>query len=327
MQLPNDLKEAIETELKGISLKELSKARTHLTQSYRSSSRPKQFISNEMERKSYLVSRLPATFAAVSRTLMEIKMRIPEQKFTSLLDLGAGPGTTLWAANEIFSELSQVTLIEQDSALIQWGKKLASYSSSSLMKQAHWICDDIAKMEQFPSHDLIVFSYSLNELSAFPLENLLDRCWDATNHCLLVVEPGTPVGFERIRWIRDYLIKKGAHLVAPCPHQLTCPMKEGDWCHFSTRVERTALHRQIKEGSLGHEDEKFSYIAFSKGDVQLPQLRVIRHPQKHSGHINLTLCTREGLKTTTVSKRTPDQYKLAKSLNWGSAHNSDCEAR
>ncbi len=67
-------------------------------------------------------------------------------------------------------------------------------------------------------------------------------------------------GFETIRKARTTLISMEEHILAPCPHQGPCPMTENDRCHFAERVERTSLHRKMKEGTLGYEDEKYSSV-------------------------------------------------------------------
>src|SRR5262249_25331226 len=135
---------------------------------------------------------------------------------------------------------------------------------------------------------------------------------------LLVIEPGTPVGFERIRMIRRQLIEWGACMVAPCPHTLRCPMEGGDWCHFAARVERTSLHRKLKGGTLGYEDEKYSYVAVSKEPCPLPTARILSEPSRHSGHVTLKLCTRdEWIQHPILSRKQGDRYKQAKKASWG----------
>jgi ribosomal protein RSM22 (predicted rRNA methylase) len=97
----------------------------------------------------------------------------------------------------------------------------------------------------------------------------------------------------------------------------------GDWCHFSQRMERTSLHRQLKGGELGHEDEKFSYLIAAKADAvsadaaPIPA-RIVRHPGKHSGHVQLSLCTPQGgIETRTVTRSSKSIYKLARKAEWG----------
>jgi ribosomal protein RSM22 (predicted rRNA methylase) len=137
---------------------------------------------------------------------------------------------------------------------------------------------------------------------------------------LVVIEPGTVRGFHFIHEARSALIAAGAHLLAPCPHGKECPMAaSGDWCHFAARVERTSLHRQLKGGALGYEDEKFSYVVASRDPISAAPARIVRHPQKHSGHVQLTLCTPEGLTTPTIGKSQKEKYKFARHAHWGDA--------
>jgi ribosomal protein RSM22 (predicted rRNA methylase) len=91
----------------------------------------------------------------------------------------------------------------------------------------------------------------------------------------------------------------------------------GDWCHFSQRVQRTAEHRQLKGGSLGYEDEKFSYLVASRLALTPAKSRIVRHPRKHTGFLHLNLCTPDGLETRTVTKSQKPAYKVARQAEWG----------
>src|SRR5204862_6971891 len=129
-------------------------------------------------------------------------------------------------------------------------------------------------------------AFVLGELAA-PSETV-ERAWTATAGAVVVVEPGTPAGYERVLDARDRLIAAGARVVAPCPHDRACPLAgTTDWCHFAVRVARSSAHRRAKEARLGHEDEKFSYVVAARGDARRAAARILRHPQVRPGHIQL----------------------------------------
>lgn len=319
MQLPEELQEAIALEADKYKLGEILTARENLTGRYRGSGPQKSaFIGSEAERCAYIVARLPATYGVICRVFQELKQRANGAAIHSLLDLGAGPGTAMWAAGHIFPEITQYSLIEQDAALMELGKRLAGQAQNSYLPKAQWHLQKMEDLKEITQHDLVILSYSVGELKLSAVQPLIEACWHLAKQYLVIIEPGTRKGFDLIRAVRSQLIEMGGHPVAPCPHAAACPMPEGDWCHFSERIERSFLHRRIKKGTLGYEDEKFSYIVCSKGPCVLPDARVLRHPQKHTGHVALELCTAEGLKKQVVSKRTPAEYKRARKLEWGS---------
>ena len=134
---------------------------------------------------------------------------------------------------------------------------------------------------------------------------------------LILLEPGTPKGFHFIQKAREKLIEIGAFLLAPCPHAQNCPITKNDWCHFSVRLPRSSLHRQLKGGSLSYEDEKFSYLIFSRTPISASSSRVVRHPFKGSGFIKLQLCTETGLREKTISRKDKELYSSAKKIQWG----------
>ncbi|MFD1049911.1 small ribosomal subunit Rsm22 family protein [Kibdelosporangium lantanae] len=137
----------------------------------------------------------------------------------------------------------------------------------------------------------------------------------ATGGMVVVIEPGTPAGYERVVRARDVLIQAGLHVTAPCPHERECPE---NWCHFAARLPRLGHHQVIKEGTLNFEDEKFSYVAAAPTDHRRAANRVVRHPQKRKGMVSLQLCTAEGnLEDRVVSKRHGELYRGARDITWG----------
>ena len=269
------------------------------------------------EQLAYLMVRMPATYAAVVSALQTGRESMPGFAPENSIDLGAGPGTALWGACEVFPSLQRLQALEKDAGLVSLGRELAERASGAI-READWHNIDLRSWKAEGRYALVVASYSLGELSAADRKRVLRVAWEACDGALAVIEPGTRRGFEAIAEMRDWLIAAGAKLAAPCPHELACPMRvAGDWCHFSARVERTAEHRRLKEGELGYEDEKFSYVIASKLPVERPGARIVRHPMRYSGYTKLKLCTGEGLREETVTRSRKEKYREAKRAEWG----------
>ncbi len=320
MPMPYSLRQAIEELAAAQSLSVLAEAAAELSHKYREQTFPeKPFIAGEAHRLAYAAVRMPATFAAANASLAEAARLAPELKIESLLDLGAGTGAASWAAMESFDPLRQVTLIEQDRQLIELGRTLAEASEHEALRAADWRAANLRTLPQLPPHDLVICSYSLGEIEA--AAPILNAAWQAAQKLLVVIEPGTMKGFEIIRAAREQLIEAGGFLLAPCPHQNVCPMSldETDWCHFAARFERSALHRRLKGGTLGYEDEKFSYVAFAKQAASPAPARILRHPLRHAGYTRLQLCAADGLRTVTVTKRDKEAWRRVRKSDWGDA--------
>lgn len=275
------------------------------------------FLQTDEERKVYLFTRLPGTFSAISKVLEEMQSRCPDLRIESLLDVGAGPGTGMWAASEVFSSLMKCTLLEKDLHFMRLGQDLVKKSNSECILKSSWKNFDIEKPLEIDPHDLVLLSYSIGEIKEIAWKSLLSSLWKATKKALVIIEPGTPVGYARLMKMREVLKSEGAYLWAPCPHSLACPLDKNDWCHFSVRVPRTSLHRQLKSAELGYEDEKFSYLIFGKDPISPFHSRIVRHPIKHSGFVELVTCQDKGIIKEVYSKKNKELYKIKKKLEWG----------
>lgn len=322
MNITDDLEEALERETSSIAKSKLSIAASDLSRRYRSHDRDDfpAFMTSDAHRLAYLAVRMPATYAVVRRVLFEIKQRIPDISVNSILDMGAGPGTATWAAAEVFPELNKASLLEKDEKWLEIGWRLMRHSRQSTLKEATWHLSDLNQATSFGAHDLVIMSYVVGEMKTETLEQLISNGWLSASKVIAIIEPGTPHGFERIKQARNILLKSGAFLVAPCPHAGKCPMEKNDWCHFAERLERSKLHKSVKDVDLGFEDEKFSYIVASKIPVILPEARILRNPQKRSGHIGFTLCTAKGFEERIISRKQGELYKQARKLEWGDVH-------
>ena len=252
----------------------------------------------------YLVTRMPATYAAAHAVLREVGQRIG--KVDSVLDVGAGTGAASLAALEWFPD-ARITMLEQQAAFAS--------AAREWLPNADLLIQDVTQTTTLPAHDLVVAGYSLGEAGA----HLAARLWQAARVALVIIEPGTPRGFALIRGVRDDLLRAGAHMAAPCPAETACPLADPDWCHFAARVERSSLHRRVKGGELGYEDEKYSYVALAREPAELPAARIIRRPVHQPGLIVLETCTPAGVRTQRVPKRDRERFRAARKAGWGSS--------
>ncbi len=317
--LPNDLRLALDHELRGIDAKKLTQTAAALSERYRAGHgrNPSNLLRDADDVRAYAAARMPATYAALHAALQVTRRRTPDWQPQTMLDVGAGTGAASWAAVVAYQSLCQIKLLERDRWMVSIGQNLARRAKSAVLQTATWQQADVLGAWQTPPHDLVTLAYVLGEIAHGDQAKLVERLWSVTNGVLLIVEPGTPRGFAIIRAVRDQLIEAGAQILAPCPHQQACPMRDDDWCHFAQRVERSSLHRILKAGERGFEDEKFSYVAAARFAGNPCSARVLRHPQVQAGRISLELCTANGTHERRIITKRDHDWKTARKLDWG----------
>jgi ribosomal protein RSM22 (predicted rRNA methylase) len=317
VELPAALRQAVERELDGVPLDELRRAADSLSRRYRDELRDGSLhLSGQLAVGAYLATRLPATYAAIRAAIDSAAAALPDFEPRSLLDIGAGPGTALWAASDRWPGLDRAALVEASAAAREVGARLASFAP---LPVASWIAADVASaFPDLPRSDLVTIAYVLDELAPATRATVVDHAWRATSGVLLVVEPGTPAGWQRILAARSQLLAAGARLAAPCPHRHPCPLVAPDWCHFARRVARSRLHRLAKSAEVPWEDEKFIYLAASPSNPEPKGSRVLAPPRRSSGHATLKLCQSDGtVAERGVSKRDGETWRAARRLDWG----------
>ena len=320
MLLPAPLRNALETELEGVSRTTLSERAARMSQAYRTTSTSAQTIRDDQDALAYAVTRMPATYAAVRHVLGRLQERCPQFEPASVADLGAGPGTASWAAVDAWPAIASITQVDHNPALMALGRELAASASPPLI-DATYIGGDFAGQQNLDTGaDLVLLSYAIAELAPTQIAAALARAWDQCTGAIVIVEPGTPTGYQRILHARGLLITKGARIVAPCPHELACPLAAPDWCHVAQRVPRTRDHRFVKSSALGYEDEKFSYLIAVRENLFAPPAanRILVRPSIGRAEAAFKLCCRDGsCGLVNITKRDPAAFKYAKKKEWG----------
>ncbi|CAI9735478.1 17, mitochondrial [Octopus vulgaris] len=282
----------------------------------------------------YMVSRMPANYAAILLCLNEIVKRVPDYIPRNVFDFGSGTGSTIWACNKI------------------WNKNIFEYFAHDVSADMNILCRLLLQdgeeqkemhvsgvyLRQFmPSqreklYNLVVCSYSLFELESRQARlKVIHNLWDLTEDFLIVIENGTNSGFQLISEVRDTILKRNsessdeATVFSPCPHDLPCPMikenKESKKipCNFQVTFKHFDFVAKNKKIT-----ERFCYIILQKGkrkDVLGTNWpRILQSPRKHSKHIHLKTCCPNGEiehSFLTMKKHGKEAYKCASCCKWG----------
>lgn len=318
MELPTDLREALDAVLAGAPARDTAESAQRLIERYRAGGAAAEpILVSRVDVLAYAAYRMPATYAAVRSALTQLALARPHFAPRRYLDLGGGTGAAAWAAVRAFPGLESVTVVDQAAAALAIGRRLAAGSGHAALRTAVWR-EDRGQAAPVPPSDLVTISYVLGELPDADRAGLVARAAAAAEG-LLVVEPGTPAGYVRVLAARDVLLAAGLTVVAPCPHQGVCPLAGTDWCHFAARVNRSGLHRRLKNAELSYEDEKFSYVVGVRTvGGPAPAGRVLRHPVRRKGLVSLRVCTvDQGVEAQVVSKRQGARYRAARDVSWG----------
>ncbi|XP_009790257.1 rsm22-cox11 tandem protein 2, mitochondrial isoform X4 [Nicotiana tabacum] len=252
----------------------------------------------EDETVAYVASRMPAVYSALYRVLSEVRRRLPGFSPAKVLDFGAGTGSAFWALREVWPRsLNRINLVEPSQSMQRAGQSLIKGLKNLPLIQSYGsiqaLSQDVKKSDR--QHDLVIASYVLGEIPSLKDRiTVVRQLWELTGDVLVLVEPGTPQGSNIISQMRSHILwmekrrsrkledasgkeckalttlKNGAYIVAPCPHDGSCPLDNtGKYCHFVQRLQRTTSQRAYKrskgEPLRGFEDEKFCFIAFRRG--------------------------------------------------------------
>jgi len=118
-----------------------------------------------------------------------------------VIDFGSGPGTAVWAVARHWPKIKRYILVEPSDAMVEISTKLLEGFPVERRRYLH-------QGRQDPV-DLVTASYSLSELGDDQMRRAHIRAlWSAVNPggILLLLEPGTPVGFKIIRAARSLIL-------------------------------------------------------------------------------------------------------------------------
>ena len=280
---------------------------------YQSPSRRNTYVNDHSMAALYMIARGRSIMGVVEKIItqdLEVFSNVE-----SVVDFGGGPGTFLFAISK-FKTLSKYTNVERSDSFIGIMNVLVEEFLSSSTTNTH--VDSIScnylkpGSQDIPTSDLCVFSYTLCERENSPvcLSDLVEH-----SNMVLIIEPGTPSGFKNIIQAKDKLIEKGFGTIAPCTvSNGFCPLRnsESDWCHFVERVDRSRIQRHLKNGVLGYEYEKYSYLLMSKNSIHSDGKRIISRPNYTKHSISFDICSEKNSHIVITKKENKSEFKIVK---------------
>jgi ribosomal protein RSM22 (predicted rRNA methylase) len=284
-----------------------------LFRAYQSPAQRNTYINDHSLAALYMIAR--------GRSIMGVMEKIISQHLDifhdieAVVDFGGGPGTFLFALSK-FKTLNRYTNVEWSGAFIGIMNVLVEEFLSSSTPHTHVdsISCNYLKLESqdIPTNELCVFSYTFCECDN-SLVSL--SCLVENSNMVLIIEPGTPLGFNNIIQARGKLIEKGFSIIAPCTvTNGFCPLRdsETDWCHFIESVDRSRIQRYLKNGVLGYEYEKYSYLLMSKYPVHLDGKRIISRPDYTKHNVSFDICSEKNSHMVVTKKENKNEYKIVK---------------
>lgn len=272
----------------------------------------------------YLALRFPATYAQIYSALSQIQERIPTWKPNSVLELGCGPGTGIWAATSLWPSIKTVTGLDQEQLFLSLAQEIQY--DSKMNPEITWVKNTIRKWiasEDAVDYDLVIVANVLNELAGEEREKLMQKIAAQKSGVVILLEPGTSVGYTIIANAAGN-IAATQHLIAPYINNRLVASDEY-WIHFVQRFQRPEFQRRIRQSmrdsslmASDWEDTKYSYVAWGNVLVERPIWgQCIGSVQKYKGFLTIPVLTAEGIVNARVLKRNKADYTYVKNIRWG----------
>jgi hypothetical protein len=214
---------------------------------------------------------------------------------SSLIDLGAGPGTysLAWKALGNGGEVYQV---ETSELMRLQGKRIwDGHYQDKLFQSPQW--------EWEVEKGLLLFGHSMNEMG---LEEAIRYIEKIKPEHILFIEPGTKGFFQQMLQMRSYLLSQGFHLLFPCPSSLKCPMEGTEnWCHQFLKVKQGEEVERLSQ--MVHLDRKLLPLtvgAYSRSfQCRNPKERLVRVLPETKFSFEWEVCHHNHLERYQLMKR------------------------
>lgn len=210
-------------------------------------------------RAAYLGYFMPLNLLRLLRVFREVERFLPQDRIKQIVDIGSGMGAAHWCLEQ------QGWLAPRPFYCLE-RSEFAVKAHQELTRKfpCQWRPEWVSKAPKMDGA-LAVFSYAFVEAQDSQLNDF--------DH-LLIVEPSTRDQGRKLMELRDRLLHRGYRVLAPCTHQLACPLltqSARDWCHFRIPVELPPFTQQVESHlPMKNRSLTFSYLLVTRqSDVAL----------------------------------------------------------
>jgi ribosomal protein RSM22 (predicted rRNA methylase) len=250
-----------------------------------------------------------------SALLSELVLRKIHFLGSSVLDWGCGTGAGARSFANVFDAPS-ITYSLYDRSQLAAGFALQSIVAQ-LGQQRSSSLRSFTTLDSAERFNLALVSHVHNELSpavsADLRRTLFERC-----DSFAWVEGGTPEAAQSLVLIREQALEHGFEALAPCTHQLACPLAkpgQNDWCHRFAWAPALSHHdsewaRLCRELGIDSRRVAFSFLLMQRRDKQVWTLgepraraRIIGEPRVYKGFSQALICADGRLTQHRVQKR------------------------
>lgn len=197
---------------------------------------------------------LPLNFLRNLAVLKELQSVVPLSSFEGALDYGAGYAASSFALRHLGFE-GKIYLYDRTAIA-------PSIAQATNAEVVHKIEPHLYK------NHLGLFSYSLTEIESRH-ELMLQFPY------LVIIEPSTQTEGRRLSETRQFLIENDYQILAPCTHQLKCPLlthSQKDWCHDRILFKKPVWMAQYEKNLPFRNDSlTFSYLVAFKKSAMKPE--------------------------------------------------------
>jgi len=180
---------------------------------------------NEDVSLAYAAGLMPSVYAATYRVFNEIAKRTESDvqwKPSRIVDWGSGTASAAWAGKEIWSDLRHYVGLDEVRPMQILSTQLLEALRPGLQTKLHQVgllSSEVTKVSASGVGEIAIAAYTLGDIRhPDQRKKLVEKMWESGAEFVVLIDRGTPAGFQLIAEARANLLKlaKGeCHILAP----------------------------------------------------------------------------------------------------------------